>query len=427
MKKTFALFNGALLLLAFLGVQRANASAPPADVWPMYQYASSHNAVFEKPGFIVTWNYDAGAQINGGLAVVGNEIFFDTFDHAVIALDSRTGREIWKASTANVTMTTPIVYRGIVVVGTGRNGKLDKSGAAEYAYDPGRSKNQTWGRPEGDQIMAFDAVSGASKWSYHTVGEDMPSPAFTGKQVIFANGDLHAYSLDANSGALQWSRSLSGVSTMASANVADGVAFISTCEDVPYYSCSTAAINTEDGAIRWTSPYGNSDSSPTVGDRQVYVSGIVNVPGAFQYGGYTVVAALDEKSGRVLWTHRSGPGPYTTIGSSERAIAGTYHDGTYYQAITTTSEMLALNARTGKVRWSFHSIAPIKMSPVITSSGKLYVGDTAGVLYTINAKSGKLLYTRTFSAPFSTSPPVIVGGALFVVNGTHVMALNLNA
>jgi outer membrane protein assembly factor BamB len=155
----------------------------------------------------------------------------------------------------------------------------------------------------------------------------------------------------------------------------------------------------------------------------VFVSDVM--PGDTWLQGRPMVAALDPKTGKPFWVYRSATqGLWSIVGSEEAAVAGTYSNGTFYQSTPFTDEVLAFDATTGTVRWSFHTAGPAKMSPVI-KDGRLYIGDTAGILYTLDASNGTLVELRAFKQPFSVTPPVIAGTKMVVVNGTSVHAIPL--
>ena len=389
----------------------------------MYQLRPDHNAVLTTP-LIATWKFDGGSQINGGLALSGGTIFVATFGGDLYALNAFSGEPRWHArGNGKILMSTPIIVDGLVYVGSGKNGRLVKPEDADFAYTPNASGNPIWGEAGGDDLMAFDEQTGSSAWSLHTVGEDMPSPGFADGRLIFANGDLRLYGVDARTGATVWKRELDGLATMASTTIASGHAYISYCNDAPY-RCYTESLQPANGETIWRAPFGNSDSSPTVADRRVFVSGVQDVLGPYEHEGRTIVAALNESDGRPLWQYKTPPGPYSQVGSSERAIAGTYSEGTYFQAWPEGDEILAFDAQTGRVRWVFKTSAPVKMSPVIYR-GRLYVGDVAGLLYVLDSSTGRLKSARSFNQPFTTSPPLISGDTIFFATYSTVYAIRL--
>jgi outer membrane protein assembly factor BamB len=280
-----------------------------------------------------------------------------------------------------------------------------------------------WGRPEGDDVYAFAQRDGSLVWKFHTDGQDMPSPALSGDMLVFANGDAHAYALDAKSGQVRWKTDLPGIATMASTTVDDGKAFVSTCHNAPYV-CETRAIDLASGRTLWTNPNGGSDCTPTVDRGIVFVNATTAESKPYTPGGSDTVAAIDERTGKTLWTHRFEPGPFTYIGSAERQIAGTAAGGVLYQPIGNLQRVVAFDERSGKLLWSTRTSANVKMSPVV-KDGRVYFGDTAGIFYSLNRRSGHILHTTSFLQPFSVSSPVIDGDTMLVANGSIVVAMPL--
>jgi outer membrane protein assembly factor BamB len=388
--------------------------AGPSERWPMFQRFPSHNAVLQQAGLRVHWLTSLGDKINGGLAVSGGTIYAVSFDKKLYAIDERTGNIRWSAQADNILMSTPVVQDGIVIVGSGKDGFLK----------PDDYMSQVWGRPEGDDVYAFSTRDGQLRWKLHTVGQNMPSPAIVRDVAILANGDLHTYAIDLQSGKPRWTVDLPGVATMASVNVSNDVAFVSTCHNAPY-TCETRAIDVNDGRTKWTNSYGGSDCTPTIDGGMVFVNASDDSDSRFHTGGQITVAALDERTGKTRWTWTAPPGPYTYIASQERQITGVAYGGVLYQPIGNASRVVALNERNGRLLWTFHTSANVKMSPVVKGDA-VYFGDTAGIFYRVDRKTGHIIHASSYLQPFSTSPPVIVGDTIFVANGRTVVAAPLD-
>ena len=422
---TVGLFLAGSVVAACASNTGNEASLPPAastSDWTMYQYAPHHNAVFPRPGFRRHWSFDTKAKINSGFALVGNTLIVDTFGKEVIALDARTGKPIWRTKLRNILMSTPVVANGLVYVGSGGNDMLTKLGWNPLLHLQYSGK-EVWGVPGGDEVVALDLRNGTPRWRFATLGEDMPTPVYDRGRLFFANGDRHAYALRADNGKELWRRDIGGVSTMASAMVAQGRVLFAECTN-GIRDSKLIALDPNTGAILWQSPYGHCDAAPAYAQGKIFTGDVD--PGPLKYVGRTLVAALDPKSGKTIWTYRSPTyGVWTMLGSDESAIAGTYDSGTYFQPAPLNDELIAFNAATGNVRWIFHTSGPVKMSPVI-KHGHLYVGDTSGVFYEIDSGSGRLLRATPFKKPFSTSPPVIVGETMFLANDQSVYAVEMN-
>ncbi len=396
------------------------ATAPtlhPENVsWGTYQHSSDRNAVFQNYSIAHDWSYNAKAKINSGFALVGNKLLFTTFSRKLVAIDVRNGHELWQAQVPNIAMSTPIVAGSTVYIGTGKNGVLPRTLMVKLRFP----RERVWGVPAGDEIAAFDLRTGAPRWTYHTVGEDMPSPVYDNGRLIFANGDSHAYALRADTGALLWSTDIGAISTMSNAVSTGEAVVVGVCADGMRDS-SSVALDSSTGKILWRSQYGHCDATPTYAGGKVFVSDVS--PGDTWLQGRPLVAALDPKTGKPFWTYRAArQGLWSIVGSEEAAVAGAYANGTYYQATPFTDELIAFDASTGNVRWSFHTAGPAKMSPVI-ENGRVYIGDTAGIFYTLDASNGNVLELRSFKEPFSVTPPIIAGQKLIIVNGTNVHAI----
>jgi outer membrane protein assembly factor BamB len=394
--------------------------APVPSVWPMYQFAPHHDAVFWAREPAYHWRYDAGGKINGGLAVSGDALYVETFAPAAVALDRRNGRMLWSRPLPNLAMTTPIVSDGLVIVGTGRD---------EVGIDTG--DRLVWSRPGGDEIAGLDARSGAVRWSYKTPGEDMPTPALSriGNRdaIVFANGDDHVRALDVRTGRLLWSRPITGVSTMASAASAGGIVYVlAGLSALSHRPDRIYAVRAANGAIEWSAPYGNADVSPTFANGMLFVEDAQTFSAPADSDAFNDVEAISAANGRLRWRYESEPGFFTSIGTNEQAIAGVVDRGVLFQSLPAARRFAAFDVAGGRLLWSVQTHAAVKMSAV-TANGRVYVGDTAGIFYTLSEGTGRILSERDFDAPFTCSSPVIVGSTLYVADGAAIVALPLRA
>ena len=396
------------------------ATALGPQTWPMYQYQPNHNAVFAGPAQGYSWHQRLGGKVNGGLAIVNGTLYVEGFDRRLYALDAQSGRVLWIAALQNIAMTAPIVADGLVVVGTGSNQPLMQS------------PSQTiWGRPEGDYIQAFYTRDGSLAWQQRTSGEDMPTPVLVnvnGENVlIFANGDNHARALRLRDGSLLWTRPTQGIATMSSAAAIGTTAyFIAGVPSPGSLHDSIYAVDAKTGTALWRAPLGNVDCSPTIDGGTLFVEGSgFDAKRSAAFSTFSDVVAVDANSGKMKWSWRSGWGYFTPTASHEQAIAGLAVNGMLYQSIPATSDFVAFDAA-GHSRWKLRTDAPVKMSAVL-SNGKLYFGDTGNTLYVVDAASGQIIGGRTYSSYFTVSPPVIVGATLYVANDDTILAIPLSA
>lgn len=389
----------------------------------MYQYSSANNAVF--PGSLsVTWSFDTGGRVNGGLAVVGDTVYVDSFSKKLFALNLENGSILWEATLPGIVMSTPIVAHGLVVVGTGTNAVLPSTL---------QGAKIEWGRPQGDAYIAFDESTGRKVWSFHTVGEDMPTPALVGNVLVFGNGDRHAYGVDIDSGKKLWSIPIPGITSMSGTTTYGKTAFVivsgapSKKDGQP---SNLLAVDASSGHMRWLAPYGNSDSSAAEASGVIASEGSVDTPYGIAHSigstGENDVEVYDAVTGKIRWRWVSDPGYYTNVESNERAISSMISGGTLYQPVPTLNEMIAFRLSDGKILWRFKTAGPVKMSPIKTKNGMLIFGDTEGILYAVDARTGKLNNLGITNHPFSVSPPVVVGETLIIAHNDRVQAMPLS-
>lgn len=388
------------------------------SAWPMYQYRPDHNAVFASSARAVSWSTRLGGKINGGLAFDRGALFVESFDRRVSALDARSGRILWSTAVPNVVMTTPIVADRLVIVGTGTSNVLTQTAG-----------KLIWGRALGDAIIALDEGTGRVRWRRSTVGEDMPSPALVRVRgidaIVFANGDDHIRAWRVSNGRTLWQWSVAGIASMSSAAFDGGRVFV-VIGDGSHSGTQdhTIAIDPNDGHVVWGAPYGNADCSPSIAGGVVFVEGSNADASRPPPNAFNDVAALDERTGRLLWRWYSGYGTFTSTGSDEEGVAGLAMDGAFYEGVPATDEFVAFDARSGTVRWKIHTDAAVKMSAV-ERDGRLYFGDTGHTLYEVDAKNGRIFARRSYPSFFSVSSPVIVGDTLYVANDDVVRAIPL--
>lgn len=385
----------------------------------MYQHGLTHNAVFATNFPPVTYAKLQTGKINGGLAYDGTSVYAVTFDHELIALDPKTGGVRWRARGDDVMMSSPIVASGMVFVGSGTDRRLgDEPGAT------------AWGRPGGNHWYGFRADDGRLVWSHATVGEAMPSAAFTDGALVFATGDNLATAVEAATGKVRWRTKLPGVPTMASAMVDNGKVFLVTTSGRsarydPVRS-HTTALDVRTGATLWSAPFGNADCTPTIAQGRVFVEdSSESAKGSREAVGSNDVAALDERTGKLVWRYRGSLGFFTAVGSNERAVTGMYDRGVLYQSLPTLSAMVAFRAKDGRVLWSRRTSGPVKMSAVVRGDD-LYFGDSSGVFYRIDARTGSVRAAIPFDRPYTTSPPIVLGQSILVADTDYVRALPLD-
>jgi len=334
---------------------------------------NGHTGVYESPGpkqlSGVKWAFKAGGPIVTSPVIAGGVVYIGAWDGHLYAIDQETGKEKWNFKSRMPIASSPaIVGDGVYFVSSaGSLAALDiKTGQPKWVYaieyERKFEAKNLHGYPPSAQTMP-DA------WDMFT-----SSPAVANGKVYFGSGDGNVYAVNADAGTLVWKFPTKDV-VHASPAVVNNTVFIGSWDSYFY------AIDAETGLEKWSFKSGEDNSihnqvgfqsSPAVVDGTVYVG----CRDAHVY-------ALDAATGRKKWDYPT----------SKSWVIGTpaVRDGMVYVGTSDSSRFMALDAKTGRLRFNFKAGAYMFSSAAL--AGELaYVGDHNGRLYAIDAKTGKLAW-----------------------------------
>jgi len=333
----------------------------------------ARTGVFPGPGVSklggVKWSFTASGPIVASPAVAGGVVYIASLGGTLYAIDQESGKEKWNFKSRMPIASSPAVDGKTVyfVSSLGALAALDaETGKPKWVftaeYERKFEAKNLHGYPSAAQTIP-DA------WDLF-----ISSPAVAQGKVFFGSGDGNVYAVDAESGLLQWKFGTQDV-VHSSPAVADGVVYIGGWDSNLY------ALDADSGRERWTFKAGQDpaihnqvgfQSSPTVVDGVVYVG----CRDAHVY-------ALDAASGRKKWDYPT----------SKSWVIGTpaVRDGVVYVGTSDSSRFMALDAKTGRLRFNFDAKAYIFSSAAIAGD-QAYFGSHNGKLYAVDLKSGKLAW-----------------------------------
>jgi PQQ-dependent dehydrogenase (methanol/ethanol family) len=164
--------NAAQLKLAFsfaTGIDRGQEAAPIVADNTMFVVGPFPNPVFAfdlaRPGFPLKWKFEpkpeSSAQgvaccdvVNRGAAYADGRLFFNTLDNQTIALDAKTGKELWRAKLGEIKLGQSMTMAPLVV----KNKVLVGNSGGEFGV-------RGW-------LTALDAATGAIAWRAYSTGPD---------------------------------------------------------------------------------------------------------------------------------------------------------------------------------------------------------------------------------------------------------------
>jgi serine/threonine-protein kinase len=345
------------IVVALVAAATVAASAGAADiglpVWDQFHYDSAHTG-------------------------------FNAQERTLTRANVRRLAQVWSASTGHAIEGSVSVTGDMVFAGSDNNG-----------------------------LHAFRA-DGSEAWSRRLEGDGrfVATPALLGDTVLGYTSGSVVTALDAGSGQLRWSRSVSDVEGAfpGSPTVAGGLVYV-----VPY---ELVALDAATGDVRWTRPnVGCFVCSPAVRNGTLYIGGGPAVGRRF--------LALDAATGAPQWSFRPQTG--RNFGwSASPAVAG----GRVFQAAfvsqkgTKAYSLYAFKASSGRRLWKTR----VGTSEFLTSSspavayGTVFYVSPGNRIYAVRASNGKKLWSRSIST--SASSPAVAGGVVYFGAGLTVHALD---
>jgi outer membrane protein assembly factor BamB len=358
-----SLAAGALFLMA----------GAPALAQSTFHGNVERTGVYAEPGPTsepaVKWVFKTGGPVVGSPAIADGVVYIASLSGYLYAIDQATGKEKWKFKSRMPIASTPAIQGGLVyfVSSTGALGAIDAAtGQPKWVlpteYDRKFEAKNLHGYPSSAQTIP-DA------WDLFT-----SSPAVAGGKVFFGSGDGGVYAADASTGVLQWKFSTKDV-VHSSPAVANGTVYIGSWDSTLY------AIDAESGMQKWAFKAGDD---PAIHNQVGFQSSPAYAGGVVYIGCRDAhVYAIDAATGARKWDYPT----------SKSWVIGTpaVRDGVVYVGTSDSARFMALDAKSGRLRFSFDAKAYIFSSAAL--AGDLaYVGDHNGRLYAIDVKTGKLAW-----------------------------------
>ncbi len=321
------------------------------------------------PLAVPVWTYEAGSPLWAGPTFANGSVYVGTLDGRMIALDAGTGAKRWEFRTGGAVRARPVIEGGALYVQAddGKLYRLDATTGREVwsvrvvaqpvvrrpfsdpktRYDRFSSAVCTAGKrlyvgTHDGTLMAFDAATGRTLWSFAAGDAILAAPALAGGVLYAGSFDRHVYAVDAATGKLRWKRDTGGavVSTPA---VAGGRVIVG---DRAY---DLLGLDAATGSVRWTKYLWMSwiESSAVVRDGVAYV-------GSAEAAG---VYACDAASGRSVWSTDVGGWSWGQPAvTQDRVYACTSAQAGYPTGIT--GGVFALDRATGAPVWRYAAAAP---------------------------------------------------------------------
>lgn len=295
---------------------------------------------------------------------------------AIAAVKTGSKLKFWHRETAEIGLTSsPGVGSGMVVVG-GRNG----------------------------EVIAFDAATGAKRWSVKVTSEVLSAPLVLPDRIIVRSNDGRVFGLDPADGARKWvfDRGLPTLSVRGNSSPigANGLSFIG------YDDGTLVALRAEDGQKVWEQAIAEPDGRTEL-ERMADVDGEIVLDGDTLYAAsyHDKVMAVSAANGQPVWTHDVG-------GYSGVVLAGD-------KLLLTDKQgnIWALDRATGNSDWKQNLLERRQLTTPVVQGAYGVVGDLEGYLHWFKLETGDVVgRQRVEHAALRGSPQVSSDGVLYAVS-----------
>jgi alcohol dehydrogenase (cytochrome c) len=414
------------------------------------------------------WRYlykpDAAArnccgQETRGLAVLGDKVFLAALDTTLIALNAKTGQEVWKAQAADpkqrYSMThAPLAIKDKVIAGVaggefGIRGFIAawdaNTGKEVWRFytvpGPGEPGNETW---SGDSWMhggapiwetgSYDPETNLTYWGTGNAGPDWNGDARKGDNLYSST----VIALDADTGKLKWHYQFSPHNEFDWDATQIPVLVDMTFRGQPrklmlwanrngmFYVLDRTngkfllgkpfvKVNWATGFDEAGRPIRTPGIEPTKEGTLVYPG---NQGGTNWYNpsysprtGLFYIPAWENSSSIYFKTGEPPQFSETQTFTGDRPKPGAATDDVF-------AAIRAIDPQSGEKKWDFRMSAPNTEGGVLTTAGDvLFAGGRDGQFFALDARSGKLLWETNLG------PSVAAGPMTYAVNGKQYVSI----
>jgi outer membrane protein assembly factor BamB len=320
-------------------VDTSAGAAPTPVVWGGRVYAASADGVvraLDASTGSTIWSQDVGETDGSPPDVVNGVAYVMNTTAEVLALDAETGDIMWSPDIGLANISAPNVWNGNVYATANIDvpgGSANRTAALDAVTGAPLWREVTRGAPEalavaeglvytagaiGGYVSAYDALTGAERWSVFECGEYCPVSSVTvSGGVAFLRYDTKGlWALDALTGDSRWTGDADGFSYNAAPAVANGLVYLGSLDE------ELVAWDEVTGEVRWTAvlPEGTQDSSPAVANGVLYIGSEDRR-----------LRAYDAATGDLLWESSDLGSPFKASPAvADGLVYGAVEDGTVY-------------------------------------------------------------------------------------------------
>lgn len=295
---------------------------------------------------------------------------FASDDGTVVALDTRNGQELWRASAG-----------AKIAAGVGSDGRI----AAVVT--------------QGNELVAL--AQGQVLWRQKLAAQGYTVPLVAGERVFVVAADRSIAAFDGHTGRRLWTQQRPGEPLVLRQ---PGVLIAVGDTLVTGVSGRLAGLNPANGTVRWEAPLATPRGTNDV-ERLVDLvspvsrSGNVICARAFQ----AAVGCVNTLRGQVLWTKTANGA--RGVAGNDTLLFGTESNGT----------VMAWKQADGERAWSSDRLQYRTLTAPLALGRSVVIGDSTGLVHLLAREDGAPLNRLTTDGSAIAAAPVAAGDTLVVV------------
>ena len=302
--------------------------------------------------------------------VSGDTVTVASADGVVVAIDARSGQEMWRAN-AGAPLTA----------GVGSDGAV----AAVVTRD--------------NELVALEA--GKVLWKQRLGAQAYTAPLVAGRRVFVQTGDRTITAWDGQTGRRLWSQTRTAENLVLKR---PGVMLAVGDTLVAGVGGRLVGMNPANGTSRWESPIAAPRGTNDV-ERLVDLTGPVSRDGeticARAY--YANVGCVDASRGVLLWTKAASGA--VGVSGDDRMVYGTESNG----------NVTAWRRTDGERAWSTEIFRNRTLTAPLAVGRSLVIGDDTGLVLLVSREDGKMLNRLTPDGSPIAATPVLAGNTVVIV------------
>lgn len=368
-------------------------------LWKWRAYEKNHN----------------GNEINRGVAIYGDKVFFSTSDCHLVALDRKNGDVLWYKKYADPALgyysrTAPLVVNDTVVTGISNNNQGSKGFIASFSASDGKELWRFWTLPERSKLLgaptwltgSYDPRQDLIYWTVGVLakGQDTELLQYDEKEIYnngiaileAKSGKLRKFIKLGENGPFDWDANEPLVLGNLKFNGKTKEIALQANRNGMFY-----AIDRSDGGILLSKPF----------IKKIKWSGKVICP-----SGWGATNWMSPSFSRITKLF------YVMTAEGCTDMAAQFH----IKAIQPTS---------GRIVWDHLVKGPFNSAPgILTTGGNIVLsGDDSGNLISLDAETGQLIRKFSLGQPVFSSPVTyLVNGRQYVsiIAGPYLFTFDLN-